>query len=176
LDKELDEKNWESRLDACWIRFRADEMDAAELVAGIDLLAAERDSGDAISTFEKACARDSAGMEGQAEPLYRAALASGKLTGLRRTRATLQLASTLRLLHRLDESEQLLRAELARPEASADPHALPDETRALLALTLTARGHPVEAVALLLTALAPHLSRYQRSMLGCAAALGSTTG
>ncbi len=167
----MDDKNWETRLDACWTRFRTDNMDAAELVKTIDALAGECATGDPVAAFEKACARDSAGKEAEAEPLYRAALASGSLQGLRRTRAVLQLASSLRLLGKLDDSEQLLRAELQRCSRPSDAHALPDETRALLALTLTAQGKSVEAVALLLTALAPHLSRYQRSMLGCAAAL-----
>ena len=46
---------------------------------------------------------------------------------------------------------------------------MPDETRAFLAITLLAKGRPVEAAALALTALAPHLSRYTRSVSAAAA-------
>lgn len=49
---------------------------------------------------------------------------------------------------------------------------MPDETRAFLAITLLARGKPVEAAALALTALAPYLSRYTRSVRANAAKLG----
>lgn len=73
----------------------------------------------------------------------------------------------------LDEIEQLLQEEPDRRARSADPHAMPDETRAFLAITLLARGKPVEAAALALTALAPHLSRYTRSVRAITAGLAA---
>jgi hypothetical protein len=94
------------------------------------------------------------------------ALASGRLDAARIPQATIQLASTLRILGELDESERLLRAELARVTAAPDEHALPDQTRAFLALTLIAKGEPVEAAAHALLALAPHVTRYRRSIVG----------
>jgi len=153
---------WQSRVDALWERLDSTAPEA--FVLAIDALAAERPANDANALFEKACARDSTGVEGEAEPLYRAALAGGSLDPYRRTRATLQLASTLRILGKLEESEALLVAELDRHARMTDPP-LDDELRATLALTWIARGRPTEAAALALTALAPHLTRYRRSML-----------
>ncbi len=100
--------DWEERVAACWRRFRTGELPEDELVPTIDVLAAERPADDPAAAYERASARDSVGIEDEAEPLYRAALA-GALDGRRRLQATIQLASTLRLLGRLDESERLLR-------------------------------------------------------------------
>ena len=117
---------------------------------------------DALALFERACECDTAGLEDEAEPLYRAALATGALDDYRRVRATLQLASTLRLLGRLHESEAILLRELdARGEAGGELH---DEARTLLALTWIEMGRGEEAAGLLLAVLAPKLSRYNRSM------------
>ena len=59
---------WQARVDAVWAR--ADELGDAEVVRRIDDLAAERPSGDPLALFERAGARDSAGLEVEAEPLY----------------------------------------------------------------------------------------------------------
>jgi hypothetical protein len=83
----------------------------------------------------------------------------GCLTGERRRRAVVQLASSLRNTGAVQTSVELLRAELEQPGDHLD-----DAVRAFLALALTDTGHEREAVALLLTALAPHLPRYQRSV------------
>lgn len=165
------ENHWEERVTACWAR--SAQMPSAEMVEAIDALAAERPADDPAALFERASARDTAGLESDAEPLYRTALSSNRLDAQRRSRAVIQLASTLRLLGQLDESEQLLREELDRCVRSADSHALTDETRAFLAFTLLAKGKPVEAAALALTALAPHLSRYTRAVRANAAELAS---
>jgi hypothetical protein len=69
------------------------------------------------------------------------------------------MASSLRNLGQPEESVALLRAEL---EAGSDH--LDDAVRAVLALALTDVGRAREAVSVALTALAPHLPRYQRSM------------
>jgi hypothetical protein len=164
---------WEQRVATCWASFRSDKMSGPELMRTIDQLAAERPAGDAAAVFEQACARDSAGHESEAEPLYCTALSSNCLDTYRRTRAVIQLGSTLRLLGRLEESEQMLREELERCANSAEPQPLIDETRAVLALTLLAGGKSVEAAVLALTALAPRLSRYQRSIFANAVDLGS---
>jgi hypothetical protein len=91
-------------------------------------------------------------------PLYRQALDRG-LTGERRRRAVIQLASSLRNLGRPEESVALLTTEL---DAGSDH--LDDAVRAFLALALTDVGREREAVSLALAALAPHLPRYQRSL------------
>ena len=161
--------DWETRVAAVWKI--ADTLTPQELVRTIDTLANERPADDPFAQFERACARDTVGIEDGAEPLYRAALASGALDAFRHARASLQLGSTLRHLNRLDESEQLLLAQLRRCEAEGPGAVLYDETRALLAFTWVAQGRAVEAASLALETLAPHLSRYNRSTAANARAL-----
>src|SRR5690606_20635266 len=92
--------DWDDRVAAVW----ADEtLTDEEVVARIDAVAAERPDGDARALFERAGARDSAGLEADAEPLYRAALEAG-LDEEHRAQAVIQLASTVRNLGRTDES------------------------------------------------------------------------
>lgn len=157
---------WTLRIDDVWRR--APNLAGSQLVAEIDAIAAERSDTDGRALFERACARDTAGLETEAEPLYRAALASGQLDPYRRTRAVLQLGSTLRWLQRLEESEALITGELAHHMQPGNDRPLHDEARALLALTYAAQGRGNEAAGLALAALAPRLSRYNRSMLACA--------
>ena len=161
--------DWETRIAAVWKI--ADTLTPQELVRTVDALASERPADDASALFERACARDTAGLEHDAEPLYRAALASAALDAFRQARASLQLGSTLRHLGRLDESEALLLAQLERCRAAGPGAPLHDEARALLAFTWIAQGRAVEAAALALETLAPHLSRYQRSTAANARAL-----
>ena len=161
--------DWQARTAAAWKI--ADTLTPQELVRTIDRLASERPADDPFALFERACARDTAGLEDAAEPLYRAALAGGALDPYRHARASIQLASTLRHLGRLDESERLLLAQLARCEAEGPGAALHDEVRAVLAFTWLAQGRAVEAAALALETLAPHLTRYNRSMAANARAL-----
>lgn len=153
---------WEARIATVWKQ--VDPLRPEELVDAIDELAAERPAGDGTALFERACARDTAGLEPDAEKLYRAALASDDLGPYRRARATIQLASTLRLLGRLEESERILMAEIGRCEDAGVRSALHDETRAILALTYLAQGRRAESAGLALVTLAPHLSRYNRSV------------
>ena len=154
--------DWEHRVDAVWQH--ATTLAPEELVRRIDALASERPEGDALALFERACARDTAGIEDGAEPLYRAALAAGTLDAYRHARASIQLGSTLRHLGRLQESEQLLLAQLERCQAEGPGAALHDEVRAVLAFTWLGQGKAVAAAALALETLAPHLTRYNRSM------------
>jgi Tetratrico peptide repeat len=163
------EDDWEVRLAAQWKR--VDAISAEEFVATIDALAAERPAGDAAALFERASARDTVGLESGAEDFYRAAIATGRLDPYRGARATIQLASTLRILGELDESERLLVTELDRRSKAGGDHALHDELRATLALTYVAQGRAVEGAGLALLTLAPHLTRYNRSMSGNAADL-----
>jgi tetratricopeptide (TPR) repeat protein len=156
--------DWEARVAACWAE--APAMDEERLFATIEALAAERPADDPAAAYERGSVRDSTGRSAEAVPFYRAALASERLDAARRPQATIQLASTLRLLGELDESERLLRAELERVTTTPDEHALPDQTRAFLALTLVAKGEPVEGAAHALLALAPHVTRYRRSIAG----------
>lgn len=160
--------SWDDRVAAVWADAHlADDTRVRE----IDLLAAERPAGDARALFERAGARDSAGMEVQAEPLYREALSAG-LDELRRPQAVIQLASTIRNLGRVDESLELLRNEYER---GADC-AFHDEASAFYALALATDGQTMAAVSVALTALAPHLTRYTRSVTGYAQELVTGRG
>jgi hypothetical protein len=155
------------RLAAAWDTI--DSYEAGEFRALIDTLVA--DAPPAVADFERASAWDSTGHPEQAVPLYRSALAAG-LSGLRRRRATIQLASSLRNLGgAADEAVALLSAELAAP-VSSEEAALQDAVCGFLALSLVDAGRPREAAALALEALAPHLPRYQRSLAAYARDLG----
>ncbi len=155
--------DWQRRVDAVW---RDPALSDEQRIDRIDALAAERGDDDAVALFERAGARDSAGREGEAEPLYRRALEAG-LDEERRVRTIIQLASTVRNLGRPDESLRLLQEELAGGEA------LRDEVAAFTALALVAAGDPVRAASVALTALAPHLTLYTRSVRAYAAELAS---
>lgn len=142
--------------------------DEAAFRALIDSLVT--DAPPAIAAFERACAYDSTGHSDLAVPLYRSALQIG-LTGLRRRRATIQLASSLRNVGRPAQSVELLSAELAASVEDPAAAALEDAVRAVLALALVDLGREREAVSLLLLTLVPYLPRYQRSMADYARAL-----
>ncbi|MPZ97538.1 MAG: tetratricopeptide repeat protein [Propionibacteriales bacterium] len=162
----MDETDWEQRVADAWASI--DQRSEAEFLALIEKLAAELPHDSGAGVFERACSFDSTGHPDLAVPLYRQALDLG-LTGERRRRAVIQLASSLRNLGRPDESVALLRTEL---DAGSDP--LDDAVRAVLALALTDLGQELEAVSLVLGALAPHLPRYQRSMANYARLLMET--
>jgi hypothetical protein len=148
--------DWAARIEAIW---DDDELSDGSRVERIYAIAAERPVGDPVALFERAGARDSAGLEADAAPLYRAALDAG-LDDVHRPQAVIQLASTLRNLGRAEEAVRMLRAELSRVPASP----LHDEAAAFLALGLVSLGREREAASLALRTLAPHLSRYTRSV------------
>jgi len=160
--------NWEQRVSDLWASF--DDRTEADFLAGMKELVAELPANHAAAVFEHAAALDSTGNSDLAVPLYQQALQLG-LPGARRRRAVIQLASSLRNLDRAPESVALLTAEL---DAESDD--LDDAVRAFLALALVDTGREREAVALALTALSGHLTRYQRSLINYARELvdGST--
>jgi len=152
----MTDQDWETRLAAVWAAL--DELDETEFRAGIDALVAELPAGSGVAAFERAAAFDSTGHSDRAVPLYREALDLG-LTGERRRRTVIQLASSMRNLGQPEESVKLLTEELT---AGADH--LDDAVRGFLALALVDVGREREAVSHALGALAPHLPRYQRSL------------
>jgi hypothetical protein len=156
----MDEPDWERRLALLW----ASIDDHEDFVGAMAKLVAERPLGDPIGLFEQGSAFDSTGRPDLAVDKYRAALAAG-LSGYRRRRATIQLASSLRNLGQATESVALLTAELDQSDE------LDDAVRAFLALALTSVGRERDAVSMALTALAPHLTRYNRSLAAYAADL-----
>jgi hypothetical protein len=157
------EADWEQRLSEAWASI--ERRGETEFLALIEELAAELPPGSAAGVFERAASLDSTGHPDLAVPLYRQALDRG-LTGERRRRAVIQLASSLRNVGRPEESVALLTTEL---DAGSDH--LDDAVRAFLALALVDVGREREAVSLALAALAPHLPRYQRSLAGYARVL-----
>ena len=153
--------DWEERVAAAWATF--DERTDDENRALIESLAAELPVDSAVASVERACVFDSTDASDLAVPLYQEALARGLPVG-RRRRAVIQLASSLRNIGRADESVALLTDELD------------DAVRAFLALALTDVGREREAVSQALTALGPHLPRYQRSLGAYARALVDDVG
>ena len=156
------EQDWELKVRTVWET--AEGLPEEEVVAAIDALADRRPDGNPAAFYERASARDYAGWEADAEPLYRRALHAG-LDEERRPRAAIQLASTLRNLGRTDEAISLLTAEI---EASLDD-GLDDARAAFLALALHDAGHHGRALSTALAALAPHLPAYGRAVVQYAA-------
>ena len=159
------DEDWERRIAAAWATF--DERSDDENRALIDSLAGELPAGSAVPSFERAAAFDSTGCSDLAVPLYREALERG-LTHERRRRAVIQLASSLRNVGEAEESVALLSAELEQPSDELD-----DAVRGFLALALADVGRERDALSHALTALAPHLPRYQRSLAAYAAELSN---
>ena len=135
-----------------------DDFEPDAFVVRVDALAAELPVDDGIALFERGAARDSTGHPAQAIALYRDALKAG-LTGLRRRRANIQMASSLRNLGQAAEAFAVLSTELL---ATSDD--LDGAVRAFLALVLVDMGREREAVSVSLTALASYLPRYNRSL------------
>lgn len=147
---------WEAEVEKLWAA--ANQLDPQELHAQIDTLANELAEGHPVAVFERASAFDSTGHSDQAVPLYQQALAAG-LAGLRRRRATIQMASSLRNMGQIKESIALLEAELAMPSDELD-----EAVSAFLALAMASQGREREGLSLALEALAKHLPRYQISV------------
>ncbi len=147
---------WEQRIAALWQAI--DSCAPDEFLKNVDALTAELSPGNAIGMFERGAAQDSTGHPDRAVAFYRAALNAG-LTGPRRRRATIQMASSLRNLGNAAEAAELLTTEL---DAASDE--LDGAVGAFLALALVDLGREREAVAVSLTALSRYLPRYNRSL------------
>ena len=148
--------DWEQRVADLWSAIDSYEPDA--FVAQIDLLVSELPPQNPVGLFERGSAQDSTGNPDVAVPLYRSALNAG-LTGLRRRRATIQLASSLRNLGDPREAAGLLSVEAQAPSDELD-----GAVRAFLALALADLGREREALACSLIALSRYLPRYGRSL------------
>jgi tetratricopeptide (TPR) repeat protein len=161
------DSTWEERLAVLWLAL--DQLEPEAFVAQLDILVSELPPGSAIGLFERGAAQDSTGHPDRAVPLYRLALQTG-LTGLRRRRAVIQLASSLRNLGQAEEAAELLTEELRAPSDELD-----GAVRAFLALALVNLGREREAVALSLEALSRYLPRYNRSLASYARDLAPST-
>jgi tetratricopeptide (TPR) repeat protein len=161
----LVDEGWETRMAGLWSSI--DRYEPRDFVIRVDQLVAELPAGSAIALFERGAAQDSTGHSDLAVSLYRDALAAG-LTGLRRRRAVIQMASSLRNLGHAEEAVDLLTAEL-----DAESDELDGAVRAFLALALVDVGRERDAVAISLTALSHYLPRYNRSLARYARLLAS---
>ncbi|WP_430646316.1 tetratricopeptide repeat protein [Agromyces sp. GXS1127] len=147
--------DWQRRIDEVWNA--ASELGEREVIVRIDALVGELPGDDPRGPFEAAGARDSAGLEEEAEPRYRRALELG-LTGRARIEAHIQLASTVRNLGRPEESLALLDA------VDGEAGDLADAVAAFRALALASTGATDAAASVALVALAPHLTQYRRAV------------
>ncbi len=148
---------WRERVARVWAG--VDDRPDDEVTSAIERLVAERPAEDPVAVFELAGVRDYVGREADAEPLYRRALDLG-LAEPDRSRAVIQLASTVRNLGRPAEAIDLLRASFDdHPD-----HELADAATAFEALALADMGDEREALVAVLRALAPHLRAYRRSV------------
>lgn len=159
--------DWEERLAQLWTSMNGYEE--AEFLRKIETLVSELPADDPRGLFEKAASLDSTGHSDLAVPLYQQAL-DGGLSGERRRRATIQMASSLRNLDRADESARLLEEEKNYTSDHLD-----DAVNAFLALALVDLGREREAAAIAIETLSRHLPRYNRSVANYAQLLISRT-
>lgn len=160
-------EEWERQVADVWASF--DQLDQAAFLARMERIVGSQPASDGSGLYERASAFDSTGDSDLAVPLYQQALERG-LAEERRRPATIQLASSLRNLGRVEEAVSLLTTERER---GSDP--LDDAVVGFLALALADVGREREALSLALGALAPHLPRYQRSMTNYARSLGESS-
>jgi tetratricopeptide (TPR) repeat protein len=156
---------WEFRLADLWKRL--DTLPHASFIDAMRQLTAELPAGHAVAHFEMGAAHDSTGSPQQAVELYALALAGG-LTGLRRRRVQIQMASSLRNLGQAEQAAAMLFAELKQPSDELD-----QAVSAFLALALADLGREREAISISLSALSTYLPRYNRSLARYAQALQS---
>lgn len=155
--------DWEARVADLWERL--DAMGREEFVAAMQALAAERGPEDPDALFEVGGAHDSTGFTAEAVGYYERAVAAG-LSGVRRRRVSIQLASSLRETGHPERALAMLAEERLRGSDAYD-----DALAMCEALTLAKLGRDREGLAVALTALAPHLPRYQRSTVNYARGL-----
>lgn len=163
-------KTWDERVDEVWADASSEEV-GERIIARIDALAAERGPDDARAVFERAGARDSAGMPAEAVSLYRRALTLG-LDEEHHPQCVIQLASSLRNLGEYDEALRVIRAETER--APDGPYR--DAVATVHALILASAGRPARGLSVALLALVPHLPRYHRSMTAYAHEIAGVDG
>ena len=147
---------WEARLAELWKRL--DESDGKAFVAAMRHLTDELPAGHPVGLFELGAANDSTGSPNEAVHFYEQALKSG-LSGLRRRRVRIQMASSLRNLGQPQQAADMLFEEMKQP-----PDELSQAVSAFLALALADLGREREALAISLGALSTYLPRYNRSL------------
>lgn len=155
----MNQEIWENELKDIWsLLYKIPDKQFIEKIE-IHISKISTNKPNAIVDFEMACAYDSTGYEKNAEEFYTSAIKIG-LTGLRRRRANIQLASTLRNTGKIKESIEILRGEKENYSDNLD-----DAVNAFLALSLSSINEDKEALSLALMSLSKHLLRYNNSVL-----------
>ncbi len=155
--------DWERRLSQLWAKL--DGMEVPAFLSQMRQLTSERGDGDPAALFEMGAANDSTGFPEKAAVLYEQALQAG-LSGIRRRRARIQMASSLRNLGQAQQAAAILADEMKQPSDELD-----QAVAAFLALALADLGREREALAISLGALSTYLPRYNRSLARYAEAL-----
>jgi tetratricopeptide (TPR) repeat protein len=165
-DDPLDRERWEQEVADLWAADLGDDerLERMRMLAG-------RAPHPALGAFELGGALDSAGHEAEAATRYERAWSAGigGLDAARAAQLTIQHASTLRNLGRVDEAIGMLRAAPAHPSTG-------DAPAVFLALALHSAGRADEALRVAIEALEPGLPRYHRSVRAYAAALTEGDG
>ena len=157
---------WEADVERFWAT--ADDADPERVLAEVRALVARRPAGDAAAAFELASGFDFVGREAEAIPGYEAAIAAG-LDEPRRSSAVIQLASSLRIVGEPVRALAVLDGDAVGGPVVAS---LAPAASAFRALVLHDLGRHDEALAVALTALAPTLPAYARSVSWYAGELG----
>lgn len=147
--------SWNQKVDDFY-EHEFDKSDPESAIRKMRVLASERPEGDAAALFELGGVHDALGLEHEAIPLYRQAIAAG-LEGERATRVFIQLASTLRNVGASAEAVSMLESMPASNDEDAP-------RQAFLALALYDEGHYGDALRTALNALIPTLSGYGRAL------------
>ncbi len=155
-------ESWEERVRNYWLT-----VDMTAETAAMDAMRAlveERAEDDPAALYEWASIHDSLGHPDVAIPLYERALSSG-LDEIRRPRAQIQLASSLRNVGDFRAAIDIL--EAMEPSETTG-HA----REAFLALALWSAGESDAALSVAIGALGETLPRYNASVARYAAAVG----
>ena len=142
--------DWDERIGTFWRE--ASDIDEQPTLSALRVLIDERPADDAASVFEWASVHDFLGHEAEAIPLYRRALSLG-LDETRRSKAQIQLASSLRNLGDASEAIRIL-------EGMESGGNTGDAQQAFLALALFDAGRSGDALRVALMALGKTLPRY----------------
>ncbi len=147
---------WEKRLASLWLLL--DEYSTEKFIDSMTALTDELPNASPVAMFELAAAYDSTGSPKLAVKLYELALAAG-LSGIRRRRVNIQMASSLRNLGHAQRAVDMLVKESQQPSDELD-----QAVSAFLALALADLGREREALSISLDALSAYLPRYNRSL------------
>ncbi|WP_440711402.1 tetratricopeptide repeat protein [Herbiconiux sp. YIM B11900] len=157
-----DADGWENLVASLWANPELSDDDRLERMRDL----ANQAPHPALAAFELGGALDSSGHEAEADVQYAAATAAGlaSVDPARAAQLTIQHASTLRNLGRIEEAIGMLRTATAHPAVGRAP-------AVFLALALHSAGRTDEALRVAIEAIEPSLPRYHRSVRGYAAAL-----